>query len=154
MGIQEGLLVVKFVKPWEKPVWDFNELNKHLSMTCSAVCMLSRVQLFMTPTDSTLQVPLSKGFSRQEYWSGLPCSPPGDLPDPGIELASLTSPASAGGFFTTSVTCSTSQSCVGTRWKAVCLHVPCGWVVIWPVEMKDVTSMDRMDGWMLWERTK
>ena len=32
------------------------------------------------------QAPLSMGFSRQEYWSGLPCPPPGDLPDPGIEL--------------------------------------------------------------------
>ena len=44
------------------------------------------------------------GFSKQDYWSGLPCSPPGDLPDPGIEPASLTSPALAGGFFTTSAT--------------------------------------------------
>ena len=46
--------------------------------------------------------PLSMGFSRQEYWSGLPCPPPGDLPDPGIKPVSLTSPALAGGFFTTS----------------------------------------------------
>ena len=46
------------------------------------------------------------GFSRQEYWSGLPCPPPGDLPDPGTEPASLTSPALPGGFFffTTSAT--------------------------------------------------
>ena len=42
------------------------------------------------------------GFSRQEYWSGLPCLPPGDLPDPGIEPESLMFPALAGGFFTTS----------------------------------------------------
>ena len=48
------------------------------------------------------QAPLSMGFSRQEYWSGLPCPPPGDLPDPGIEPASLMSPALADGFFTTS----------------------------------------------------
>ena len=41
-------------------------------------------------------------FSRQEYWSGLPCPPPGDLPDPGIEPASPLSPALAGEFFTTS----------------------------------------------------
>jgi hypothetical protein len=41
------------------------------------------------------------GFSRQDYWSGLPCPPPGDLPDPGIEPASLMSLALAGGFFTT-----------------------------------------------------
>ena len=44
------------------------------------------------------------GFSRQEYWSGLPCPPPGDLPDPGIEPVSLLSPALAGGFFTISAT--------------------------------------------------
>ena len=44
------------------------------------------------------------GFSRQEYWSGLPCSPPGDLPDLGIEPPSLKSPALAGEFFTTSAT--------------------------------------------------
>ena len=43
-------------------------------------------------------------FSRQEYWSGLPCPPPGDLPDPGTEPVSLLSPALAGGFFTTSAT--------------------------------------------------
>ena len=41
------------------------------------------------------------GFSRQEYWSGLPCPPPGDLPDPGIEFISPVSPALAGQFFTT-----------------------------------------------------
>ena len=44
------------------------------------------------------------GFSRQEYWSGLPCPPPGDLPDPGIEPTTTTSPALAGRFFTTSAT--------------------------------------------------
>ena len=50
------------------------------------------------------QAPLSVGFSRQEYWSGLPCSPPGDLPNAGIEPASLMSLALAGGFFITSTT--------------------------------------------------
>ena len=50
------------------------------------------------------QALLSLGFFRQEYWNGLPCPPPGDLPIPGIEPASLTSPALAGGFFTTSAT--------------------------------------------------
>jgi len=42
------------------------------------------------------------GFSRQEYWSGMPCPPQGDLPDPGVKPASLMSPALAGQFFTTS----------------------------------------------------
>ena len=50
------------------------------------------------------QAPLSMGFSRQEYWSGLPCPPPGGLSDPGIELESLVAPALAGGFFTTGAT--------------------------------------------------
>ena len=48
------------------------------------------------------RAPLPMGFSRQEYWSRLPCPPPGDLPDPGIEPVSLMSPVLAGGFFTTS----------------------------------------------------
>ncbi|ELR59872.1 hypothetical protein M91_19863, partial [Bos mutus] len=48
------------------------------------------------------QAPLSMGFSRQEYWSGLPYPPPGDLPNPRIKPMSLMSPALAGGFFTTS----------------------------------------------------
>ena len=48
-----------------------------------------------------IQAPLSMGFSSQEYWSGLPCPPPGDLRDPGIEPMSLKSLALAGGFFTT-----------------------------------------------------
>ena len=61
------------------------------------------VQLVATPWTVAHQAPLSMGFSRQEYCSGLPCPPPGDLPDPGIKPKSLTSPALAGGFFTTSV---------------------------------------------------
>ena len=50
------------------------------------------------------QAPLSIGFSRQGYWSGLLCPPPGDLPDPRIEPGSLTSPALAGRLFNTSTT--------------------------------------------------
>ena len=48
------------------------------------------------------QSPLSMGFFRQEYWRGLPCPSPGDLPDPGIEPMNPAFPALAGGFFTTS----------------------------------------------------
>ena len=57
-----------------------------------------------TPWTVTYQAPLSMGFSRQEYGSGLPCPPPGALSNPGIEPVSLMSPALAGGFFTTSAT--------------------------------------------------
>ena len=49
---------------------------------------LSRVQLFATPWTAAYRAPLSMGFSRQEYWSGLPFPSPGDLPDPGIEPGS------------------------------------------------------------------
>ena len=49
------------------------------------------------------------GFSRQEYWSGLPCPPARGLPDPGIEPVSLTSPPLAGGLLTTSTTCADRQ---------------------------------------------
>ena len=66
--------------------------------------MLSRVQLFAIPWTIACQAPLSTGFSRQEYWSGLSWPPPGDLPNPGIKPASLMSPALAGGFLTTSTT--------------------------------------------------
>ena len=52
----------------------------------------------MTPWIVAGQAPVSMGFSRQEYWSGLPSPPPGDLPGPEVEPTSLTS---AGGFFTT-----------------------------------------------------
>ena len=64
----------------------------------------SCVQLFVTPWTIARQAPLSMGFSRHEYWNGLPFPSPGDLPDPGIKPASLTSPALAGRFFTTSAT--------------------------------------------------
>ena len=57
---------------------------------------------FVIPWTVTHQAPLSKGFPKQEYWSGLLSPPPGDFPDPGIELVSLLSTALAGGFFTTS----------------------------------------------------
>ena len=64
----------------------------------------SHVQLFATPWTIAHQAPLSMVFSKQEYWSGFPCPPPGDLPNPGIKPVSLRSPALAGGFFTTSTT--------------------------------------------------
>ena len=60
----------------------------------------SHVQLFATLWTIAHQAPLSMGLSRQEYWSRLPCSPPGDLPNLGIESVSLTSPALAGEFCT------------------------------------------------------
>ena len=64
-----------------------------VGLCCYAV--LSYVQLFITPWTVDCQALLSMGFSRQEHWSELPCPPPGDLLDPGIKPASLTSPTLA-----------------------------------------------------------
>ena len=81
---------------------------------------LIRIRFFATPQTVARQPPLSMGFSRQDYWSGLPCHSPGDLPNPGTEptslmgsirtlsyrrhKTSLTSPVLTGGLFTTSAT--------------------------------------------------
>ena len=77
--------------------------NFYIEINVVAVIQsLSHVQLFATLWTVACQAPLSMGFSRQESWSGLSCPPPGDLPDPGIKLASLTSPALEGRLSTTS----------------------------------------------------
>ena len=106
---------------WGRTEWDMTEVTqqqlynivlsshcaaKWVSHTCTstAMCVLSRVKLFTTLWTVHLQAPLSMGFSRQEYRSGLPFPSSGDRPDPGTEPTSLTSPALAGGFFTNWVT--------------------------------------------------
>ena len=66
---------------------------------------LSRVQLFVRPWTAAHQASLSMGFFRQAYWSGLPCPPPGDLPNPGTDSVSLMSPVkNSCEFFTTNAT--------------------------------------------------
>ena len=60
---------------------------------CVRAQSLSHFQLFVPPWTVARQVPLPMGFSWQEYWSRLPLPPPGDLPNLGIEPASLASPA-------------------------------------------------------------
>ena len=64
----------------------------YLLCACILNCF-SHVQLFLTLWTVASQAPLSTGFSRQEYWSGFPCPPPGHLPNPGIKSISLKSPA-------------------------------------------------------------
>ena len=63
--------------------------------------LLSQFQLFATPWTVAGQVPLAMGFSRQEYWNGLPFPPPVDLPDPGIKPRYPVSPALTDRFFIT-----------------------------------------------------
>ena len=77
-------------------------LGKHYCVPCAK--LLQSCLILCDPMDCSLQAPLSMDSNRQENWSGLPCPPPGDLPDPGIEPTSLMSPAMVGGFFTTSIT--------------------------------------------------
>ena len=70
---------------------------------CLGLCSVAMSD-FASLWTVAFQAPLSMGSSRQEYWSGWPCPPPGVLPDPGIKPESLTSPALEGQFFTTSAT--------------------------------------------------
>ena len=76
-----------------------------LVMFCNVHAKLLRSCLILhNPMDLAYQAPLSMAFSRQESWSELPFPPAGDLPDPGIKLVSLRSPALAGKLFATSAT--------------------------------------------------
>ena len=96
---------------WKLGLCRWNSLNQHKVMleqdrpqpntTGARDQSLSSIRLFETPWTVAHQGPLSVGFSRQEYWSGLSFPSPGDLPHPGIEPTSLMSPALAGSFFTT-----------------------------------------------------
>ena len=89
---------------WISIVWPLTMSSVALKgMLCMLSCF-NQVQLFVTPWTIAHQALLSMEFSRQEYWSGLPCPPPGDLPDPGMEPKSLLSPALASVFFTTNAT--------------------------------------------------
>ena len=73
-------------------------------MVGGVLSCFNRVQLFVTPWTVALKAPLFMAFSRQEYSSGLPFPPPGDLPDPGMEPKSSVSLALAGRSFTTRIT--------------------------------------------------
>ena len=89
------------------------------------------------------------GFSRQEYWSGLPCPPPGDLPNPGMEPTSLTSPTLAGGFFTTGTTWEAPYRAGLERAKRGALGPAAGKFreARWSQDVKDVVTLgDGSDG--------
>ena len=97
--------------------WSKNQLSVSIWLSgCERACVLRRfshVRFFETPWTIACQAPLSVGFSRQGYWSGLSCFPPGDLPDPGIEPRSLAPPALHSGFST-------------TKWhlRSLCVSIP------------------------------
>ena len=114
---------LKTIKHFQEKCWDILYLLHHFHALWDSilfsqidlhVCMLSRfihVWLFATLETVACQAPLSMVFSRQEYWSGLLCFPPGDLPNPGIKPVSLIPPVLAGGFFTTRTTWEAPRLC-------------------------------------------
>ena len=125
----------------------FPFINFHKILTAYA-CMLSHfshVRLSAALWTAACQAPLSMGFSRQEYWSGLMCPPPGYLPDPGIKPKSPGSPALAGGFFTTSAAWEALSKCRGTdafdfhRKEAKISRGP-GWVQSVSMSLKNFRS--------------
>ena len=99
---------VKWILQGRGSLWASHQKEKQAGccaevMACCAKPLQSCPAL-CGPLDCNLRGSSVRGFSRRERWSGLPFPSPGDLPDPGIKPMSLMSPASAGGFFTTSTT--------------------------------------------------
>ena len=95
------------------------------------------------------QVPLSTRFSRQEYWGGLPCPPQGNLPDPGIKPMSLTSPALAGRFFTTSTiweAWNLSALISGPQWE---YNIQTTWLSLWDM-LRHFMEYTRFQGLLPW----
>ena len=99
LPLQRNLSLHSSSGPTHTPVKITHEMSQ--ITTCIHAKLISHVRLFVTPWTVAHQAPLSMGFSRQGYWSGLPFPPPGNLPHAGIKPASLESPALAGRFFTT-----------------------------------------------------
>ena len=85
----------------EVPSQELLEFPVMVNLCWAVLSHFSHVRLYATPWTVAHQAPLSKGFSRQEYWSGLLFPSPGDLPDPGIKTSSLPSLALKGWVFTT-----------------------------------------------------
>ena len=110
-------------------------------LTLCVLSHFSSVCLFVTLWAVAWQPPLSMGFSRQEYWSGVSCPPPGDLPHPGTESVSLRSSALAGRFFTTSNT-----------WEAhLILYIKLNSKGIRNVKTKTIKFLEEIIGWSLCE---
>ena len=89
MGLQDTHVPDPGISAFGLSALSFNPFTEVVVVVYS----LSHVRLFVTPGTAACQAPLSMGLSRQDYWSGLPFLPPGDLPDPGIEPTSPESPA-------------------------------------------------------------
>ena len=108
-----GRRAISFLQPASSV--PFNLCSLSVEVTCMGVCSVAKsCPILWDPMDCGHQASLYMGFFREERWSWLPCPPPGNLLDPRIERAWLTSPALAGGFFTRWDT-----------WKAQKAHITC-----------------------------
>ena len=87
-------------KEYEKECTTCTTESLRCTVETAYMCLLSNVRLFSTPWTVPSEAPLSMEFFRQEYWSGLPFTPPENLPHPGIEPESPVSPVLVGTFFT------------------------------------------------------
>ena len=109
-------------------------------------CVLSHfscVQLFVTLWTAAHQSPLSMRFSRQEYWSGLPCPPSGDLSDPGFKALALASPLLAGRFFTTNTTWEALYYC---HWGSITELMNC------VIDITCCLKLGSSTWWLRWQR--
>ena len=136
-GVEEGLWLNKCTLGWgpiangSHSLMGYCAIKKVFDWLLLLLSHFSHVQPFATLWTVAHQTPLSVGFSRQKHCSGLPCPPPGDLPDSGIKPTSLTFSALTGGFFTTSVTW---EAPLTGYWILFCLS-------IFPMSHSSVTSL-------------
>ena len=90
-----------YMEGWVPSLFTWNHHSVFVNRLWVCASVLSPVRLYVTSWTAAHQAPMSVEFSRQEYWSGLPFSFPGDLPNPGIKPTSPASPGLVGRFFTT-----------------------------------------------------
>ena len=105
--------------------------NNHSWFILHCVCVVSHfspVRFLVTLWTVALQAALSMGFSRQEYWSGLPRPPPGDLPDRGIEPMSLVYPSLTDSFYIPGTTRTTSTTWEAPWFRGVSINI---WIVVY-----------------------
>ena len=99
--IEQWKVLLLLFSPLKEIIHNFCFLERKCVLCCAK--LLQSCLTLCDPMVCDCQTPLSMRISRQEYWNGLPCPPLGDLTDPRVEPASLTSPALIGMFFTTSI---------------------------------------------------
>ena len=114
---------IKRYKVW----FDNTYILQMLATICAVLSCFNRVPLFANLWAVAHQAPLSMGFSRHEYWSGLPYPPPGGRSDPGIKPVSFMSLVSSGQFFTTSTTWEAPYKFTGFKYCKIFCNIKLAW---------------------------